>query len=72
MPERYLGIDVGAETVKVAELTLGDADLCWTTRHRIEHHRQPGPHLLRLLQDLDWENVSGGLASVSWTPKLAR
>ncbi|MEA3276024.1 MAG: BadF/BadG/BcrA/BcrD ATPase family protein, partial [Pseudomonadota bacterium] len=68
MLERYLGIDVGAETVKVAELTVDGGDLRWTARHRLEHHSQPGPQLLCQLGDLDWENVSG--ASV--TGRLGR
>ncbi len=68
MTDRYLGIDVGAETVKVVELTADGPDLRWTDRRLVEHDRQPGPHLLRLLEDLDWENVRG--ASV--TGRLGR
>ena len=59
MADRYLGIDVGAETVKVAEITVDGADRRWTARYRVEHHHQPGLHLLRLLERLDWEHVRG-------------
>jgi len=48
MPERYIGIDVGAETVKIAELTLDGPQRRLTHRDIVEHHRQPGPYLVQM------------------------
>ncbi len=58
-PQKYVGIDVGAETVKIAVLTVDGTERRWTHRDLVEHHRQPGPHLMRVLLSLDWENVTG-------------
>lgn len=56
---RYIGIDLGAETLKVAELngTRGN----WTLGRRLllEHHKDPGGCLLAALADLEWEGVHG-------------
>jgi activator of 2-hydroxyglutaryl-CoA dehydratase/predicted nucleotide-binding protein (sugar kinase/HSP70/actin superfamily) len=57
--ERFLGIDLGAETVKVVELTRACGKLCWTARHLVEHGKEPGPRLLELLSALEWETVRG-------------
>ena len=45
---RWLGIDLGAETVKIAELTRGanGAGLVWSRRLIEEHHKDPVPVLL--------------------------
>jgi len=59
MPERFIGIDVGAETVKIAELTVDGPQRRWTHRDVVEHHRRPGPYLMRVLGALDWDGVTG-------------
>jgi activator of 2-hydroxyglutaryl-CoA dehydratase/predicted nucleotide-binding protein (sugar kinase/HSP70/actin superfamily) len=51
---RYLGIDLGAETVKVVELTQEGSALRWTRRALVEHPKDPGPALLELLSSWDW------------------
>ena len=57
MDPRYLGIDIGAETIKIAEILCRDGHLQWT-RHRLEEHRKdPGPELLRMLHDFDLDEV---------------
>jgi len=62
-PARYLGIDVGAETIKLVEL-LQDGDARRWGRHQIvEHHKEPGPTLLRLLREWDWMTVEAAAVS---------
>jgi predicted CoA-substrate-specific enzyme activase len=55
--ERFLGIDLGAETLKIAELTRGSGELRWTGRRLVDHDKEPGPRLLGLLSTLEWESV---------------
>lgn len=54
---RFLGIDVGAETVKLVELVGSPPVLA--RRFCIEHHKDPAGTLGRLLAELDWAGVSG-------------
>ncbi len=59
MMERWLGIDIGAETIKVVELRREGAHLAWARRLVAEHHKEPGPVLLGLLGGLDWPSLRG-------------
>jgi activator of 2-hydroxyglutaryl-CoA dehydratase/predicted nucleotide-binding protein (sugar kinase/HSP70/actin superfamily) len=57
---RYLGIDIGAETVKVVELTReGDGPLVWTRRALAEHFKDPVGTLDRLVADMDPDAAAG-------------
>ena len=56
---RYIGIDVGAESVKAVELTRDAQGLRWTRRAVVEHQKEPGRALTALLQDWGWEGVDG-------------
>ncbi|MBI3184327.1 MAG: CoA activase [Myxococcales bacterium] len=66
--ERFIGIDIGAETVKVAEVTREGESLRWTRRAIAEHHQEPRWALTLLLQDFDW----GGLKGAASTGRLSR
>ena len=56
---RFVGIDVGAETLKVVELVReGDASRLGR-RALVEHHKEPGRRLLEILGTWSWENVTG-------------
>ena len=59
MPERFLGIDLGAETLKIAELTRAGGRLGWTGRRLVEHEKEPGRRLQELLSGLEWESARG-------------
>src|SRR5512143_312064 len=64
--QRYLGIDIGAETTKVVELSLdGDGSPEWTRRQIVEHQKEPGPALLALLRGWGWNAASVAGAAVS-------
>jgi predicted CoA-substrate-specific enzyme activase len=62
-PDRFIGIDLGSETLKVVELVRDAGGLRWTRRAAVEHHKEPGRRLLELLAGWDWEGVSGAAAS---------
>ena len=46
MSERYVGIDIGAESLKVVELTRQGGELKWTGRWLVEHHKEPEAGLI--------------------------
>lgn len=55
---RFVGIDVGAETVKVVEVVC-DPSPRVGRRLLAEHHKDPATALFRLLSILDWPTLSG-------------
>ena len=60
-PGRFLGIDVGAETIKLIEL-VRDQDgvtLAQVRRRIVEHHKKPEMVLRELLAEWDWATVTG-------------
>ncbi len=59
MTERWVGIDVGAETVKAVELRGEGGELRWTRHALSEHHKEPARALRELLRDWDWDGVAG-------------
>ncbi len=56
---RYIGIDVGAETIKVVELSREGSALRWERRQVAEHHKEPGKTLVEILRGWDWDRVDG-------------
>ena len=62
-PARFLGVDLGAETMKVVELGQDQGKLSIVRREIIEHGKKPGQRLRDLLQDWDWPGVSGATVS---------
>ena len=61
--QRFLGIDVGAETIKVIEMLRQGAELRSGRRRLVEHHKQPTLRLLEVLGEFDWPNLSGAAVS---------
>ena len=59
MTRRYLGLDIGAERVKVAEVILSGqavtAGGCWER----DHHKDPTAALDKLLTEIGWDDVAG-------------
>ena len=68
MTTRYLGIDVGAETIKVVELRDLDGRLEVSGRHLVEHGKKPDTTLRALLSEVDWESVT----AVATTGRMSR
>jgi len=56
---RYIGLDIGAETIQVAEVLCEGDSLQWGRRLLATHHKAPEQTLLTLLSVLDWEDVDG-------------
>ncbi len=59
MDERFIGIDAGAETLKVAELVLRGGALLRSRTRLVEHGKEPAPRLLEVLAGWDWDGVAG-------------
>lgn len=67
--KRTLGIDIGAETIKVVELSQDtDGKSHWTKRAVEQHHKEPIKTLSRMLDTYDWAS----LASAAVTGRLSR
>ena len=62
-PARFVGIDAGAETIKVVELVCERGRLRWTRRAIGEHHQDPAACLQALLRDWNWTEIDGATAS---------
>ncbi len=61
--ERYVGIDVGAETVKAVELLRQGAGFELGRRFVADHGKEPQAAVLSILAQLDWPTVSGAAAT---------
>ena len=59
MVERYIGIDIGAETLKLAELTRDGDALRWSGRALLAHDKEPVARLGEFLSDHGWGGLSG-------------
>ena len=57
--DRFVGIDVGAETLKVVELRRDSGVLSEVGRWLVPHGKAPVPHLTALLAQIGWEGVAG-------------
>ncbi len=61
-PQSFLGLDVGAETIKAVDLTRRDGVLEVTRTKLVEHHKAPGPALRGLLEDWGLDGFAGAAA----------
>lgn len=59
MRERFIGIDVGAETVKLVELVDDGAGLRLGRTELVPHEKAPGETVAARLEDWDWASVTG-------------
>jgi len=58
MAERYVGLDVGAETLRVVGLEEREGTLAVARRTILEHHKDPASAVIAVLRDWDWESVT--------------
>ena len=56
---RFVGIDVGAETLKAVELVRDGGAPKLGRRALVEHHKEPGRRLVEILGEWSWESVTG-------------
>ncbi len=61
--QRTIGLDVGAETVKVVELRGVPGKLEWTRRARIDHQKDPAAALREVLAAWGWDGATGACAT---------
>lgn len=57
--DRFIGLDVGAETIKVVELIRAGPGLRWMRRQTIMHQKAPVRMLTPLLEHWNWSTVRG-------------
>ena len=60
---RFIGIDAGAETIKLVELLRDEDGLRIGRREILEHGKRPGPVLLDALRRWDWQEAGGAAVS---------
>lgn len=60
---RYIGVDVGAETLKLVELERVDGRLQIRRTCRVDHGKNPGLHLNRIYRDWSGETLSGAAST---------
>ena len=56
---RFLGVDAGAETLKLVELRQADGRLSVVRRELVEHGKNPGQRLREILGNWDWPTLKG-------------
>jgi predicted CoA-substrate-specific enzyme activase len=61
--ERFLGIDLGAETLKLVEVLRDPAGIRLGRFEIIEHAKKPGAALLQALASWNWAGISGAAVS---------
>jgi predicted CoA-substrate-specific enzyme activase len=69
-PSRFVGIDVGAETVKLVELLRDGNGLRIERIEILEHGKTPGPVLREMLCHWDWPDVAGAAASGRFSSQI--
>ncbi|HVS53145.1 MAG TPA: BadF/BadG/BcrA/BcrD ATPase family protein [Opitutaceae bacterium] len=57
--QRFVGIDIGAETIKLVELLRERGRLRWVRRAVVAHEQEPRGRLELLLREWDWAGVAG-------------
>ncbi len=65
---RFVGVDVGAETIKLAEVVRENGALRVVRRQLAAHRKDPGAKLVELLGPWDWDRVE----SAAVTGRLGR
>jgi activator of 2-hydroxyglutaryl-CoA dehydratase/predicted nucleotide-binding protein (sugar kinase/HSP70/actin superfamily) len=70
-PRRFLGIDIGAETIKVAELVREGETLRWTRRHFLHHDKNPRQKFLDVLAAFQWDTISGATVTGRFSRQFA-
>jgi predicted CoA-substrate-specific enzyme activase len=66
--ERFVGIDAGAETLKLVEIVADEDGFRLLRREMLEHSKRPGPALVEALASWDW----GAVGSAAATGRLSR
>ncbi|MBN1960332.1 MAG: CoA activase [Deltaproteobacteria bacterium] len=68
---RFVGIDIGAESVKVVELVGDKTKLQWTRKELREHNKRPGEVISDILSQWDFVNVKGATVTGRLSRQIA-
>jgi predicted CoA-substrate-specific enzyme activase len=69
--ERFVGVDVGAETIKVAEIAREGEGLRLVRHAIVPHGKEPGARLVELLRLWDWDSVSSAVTTGRLSRQIA-
>ncbi len=61
--ERFVGLDVGAETIKLAEVVRHGDSLRLVRQAIVSHGKQPGARLLEILPSWEWDSIRNVVAT---------
>lgn len=67
---RFIGIDAGAETLKIVELVHDNGRVRVARREIIQHGKRPGPVLIDVLRRWDWSTVAGAAVTGRFAPQI--
>ena len=67
---RILGLDIGAETVKLVELWREGGNLRINRRELFEHGKKPGPVLLESLARRDWPGITSAAVTGRFSTQI--
>ena len=60
--QRYLGIDIGTESIKLVELVKNHDGFEIRRRRRLDHGKSPAAKISAALDELDWKSLDGAVA----------
>jgi predicted CoA-substrate-specific enzyme activase len=67
---RFIGIDAGAETLKLVEVFHGSNGFRVGRQEVIEHGKKPAPVLQEALHRLDWQSAAGAAVTGRFSPQI--
>jgi predicted CoA-substrate-specific enzyme activase len=67
---RFIGIDAGAETLKLVEILRNKGNWCIARREVIEHSKKPVAVLLDALRRSDWQSAAGAAVTGRFSPQI--
>jgi predicted CoA-substrate-specific enzyme activase len=70
-PQRFIGVDAGAESLKLVELVQHDDGLHVAARETIEHGKRPAEALAQALERWGWPGVTGVAATGRFAESFA-
>ena len=68
--KRYIGLDLGAESISLVELAVCSETISIERRVRVDHNKNPQATLKRLLSDCNWEAVQSAAVTGRFSRQL--
>jgi predicted CoA-substrate-specific enzyme activase len=67
----FIGIDAGAETLKLVEVIRSEGSWRINRRDIIDHGKKPGSALLNALSRVHWQSIAGAAVTGLFSPQIA-